>query len=679
MASVEQPEHFNAFYPEHLGRAQRRKVHYQGLEYPGEVIIADTWNPGWGSGLARDIHFRIVFLTTPCPMPKEAIRDGRIAVVVPGQGPDEAKEGLRKEFGAIKEARALYLTGRAPEVIAMRRALGERESALQREFQHHYARSYALGRVFTQGGIDVDLEYVLADDNPWAWSERLASTLLRQAYPALPLDSSRFPRPLTQEDVANLYRGLFQGDGEVRDTILAFAPGLGITQIVEPLVFNPKGSRVMDIIGQELEAKGGYAPAGEVLRSLIHNHGLTEDLAILYILAFVRHAHAEIELKPHHNVLSASGGPFPVDHLTWDMMPEVSYDQAIAESLGTLRLEPSPSWNTILPYARSMVAGLEETQDRDHIAAQERRLLDTLTSLCTGVEETRRSLENLAANLNQDASEVLETLNHLERLSSASNYLRFYQAAQETFQSPSGLRQALDSYGRLAQLAEVASEIVQVKTYLDGVTVGRDHHALALDHASLLGRLNLASLVSNPALWEGISTVFAWFRSHYESAYREHHAAYHGEALALSRLLERTRPQAEALARFNTIHELGEPVGVDVVERFNGLEASFKRCPIPESELSLEQVSYCQGCNLRMDETMSSSKEAERVLRDLERAMREYNRRLGSKAVQQILTDQARGQLDRFIGIVQVSDISALSNVLDDNVVEFLRRFLRRS
>ena len=66
------------------------------------------------------------------------------------------------------------------------------------------------------------------------------------------------------------------------------------------------------------------------------------------------------------------------------------------------------------------------------------------------------------------------------------------------------------------------------------------------------------------------------------------------------------------------------------------------------------------------------------VLGDLERAMREYNRRLGSRAVRQILSDGSREQLDKFINIVQVSDLSALANVLDDEVVEFIRGLIRR-
>ena len=61
----------------------------------------------------------------------------------------------------------------------------------------------------------------------------------------------------------------------------------------------------------------------------------------------------------------------------------------------------------------------------------------------------------------------------------------------------------------------------------------------------------------------------------------------------------------------------------------------------------------------------------------IEGAMREYNRRLGSQGVRQVLAHPTREQLDKFVNLVQVADPSALANVLDDGVVEFLRQFLR--
>lgn len=65
------------------------------------------------------------------------------------------------------------------------------------------------------------------------------------------------------------------------------------------------------------------------------------------------------------------------------------------------------------------------------------------------------------------------------------------------------------------------------------------------------------------------------------------------------------------------------------------------------------------------------------VVSETERAMRAYNRTLSSEGVRQILAHPSKEQLDKFINLVQVSDLSALANILDDELVGFLRGFVR--
>ena len=69
-------------------------------------------------------------------------------------------------------------------------------------------------------------------------------------------------------------------------------------------------------------------------------------------------------------------------------------------------------------------------------------------------------------------------------------------------------------------------------------------------------------------------------------------------------------------------------------------------------------------------------RDAERAFATLDRAMRASNRRLGSHSVRRILDHPTKGQLDQIGALVQVADPLALANVLDDEVVAFLRLFL---
>ena len=136
------------------------------------------------------------------------------------------------------------------------------------------------------------------------------------------------------------------------------------------------------------------------------------------------------------------------------------------------------------------------------------------------------------------------------------------------------------------------------------------------------------------------------------------------------------RPQAEALARFNQVPEFGEPLGNDIPKRIKDVLATMRTCTVSEDQITLEAVPTCQTCLLPLNEDFPR-REAVLVLRDVERAMREYNRRLSSEGVRRVLTDPTTEQLDKFMNLVQVSDLSALANVLDEEVIEFLRGFVR--
>lgn len=190
-----------------------------------------------------------------------------------------------------------------------------------------------------------------------------------------------------------------------------------------------------------------------------------------------------------------------------------------------------------------------------------------------------------------------------------------------------------------------------------------------------MARLDTAGLINNPALWQSIDEGIARLRNSFSSAYRSFHSAYHQEALELRHQLETLTPQVNALARFNEIPELGQPVGTDVQQMFKDVSEGYRLCAVAEDELDLGDVPYCRSCTLPMN-VVIPHRSVEELSGEVSRVMREYNRRLSSHSAMRILDRPTREQLDKFIELVQVADPSALANVLDDRVVEFLRRFL---
>ena len=664
------------FHTEQLGLPQTWVVHDRGLEYAGEVIVAETFDPAWGRALEGDLSFRLVFFTVPRRIPIRQIRDSRIALAVPRSSSDQTRKALTREIASIHEARERYVTAQDPDTMALRRSMQERETAVRGELARRDATTYSQGRVYTHSGISICPVDIFVQESPESWADRLASVVLQQAYPGLPFDHRDFPFTLTADGIRALFRGLFQGDRDLAGVARAYGPGLGLTRRESPNVFDASQCQVIGTIRRQLESRGGETPAQEMLGELTGAHGLTRLLALLYLMAFVRHARAEVGLAPGHRIESRQGGHFLGDRITWDLVPEVSFSEPLAERLGTIRLQPSLTWDTVLPYATLLVEGLEPSEDVVVIVDQEGRLLAALGRMAIEIEKAQEALTTLEASLGSSLPGAQEALEWLHALSVASGYREFYSAAQGSFDGPSGLTEALDLYQRLVELAALAPQIAQTKRYLDSMTFGQSHSELSLGRDSVAARIEPATLVANPSLWKSIYEDFRRLRTRYAGAYGAHHARYHQEALELRHRLENMRPHVEAIARFNGMPELGEPVGTEVQLLFRNVIDALRVCPGGLSDPSLERVPYCETCLLPLVGDIPR-RDAEALFGAAGRAMREYNRRLSSVSVRRILTDPTTEQLEKFINLVQVADPSALANVLDDEVVEFLRRFMR--
>ena len=662
-----------SFDAEALGQPQRWVVHHRGLEYIGEVIVAEAVDLSWARPLEGRTSFRIVFLTVPRRLGRTQIDDTRIAMAVPRRFPESVRT-LGRELRAIHEARERYITARDRDAVALRDTMEEREASLREEVTRRYGMSYSQGRIYTHPDIEVRSRDVFFEESPSAWADRLASSVLLMAHPSLPFDHVSFPDALTGTRVADIHRGLFQRDEEALETVRAFGPGLGLTRSESADRFEVSACKVFSIIEAELGSRDGEASAQAMLSVLTRGHGLTVPLAALYLMAFVRHSNAELELVAGHGVESRTG-PLPGVRITGDLVSEVVFSESLPEQVGTLRLKPSTAWDAALPYAALLVEDLAPVTDSAEAVGQIRRLLERLGEMALGIAGTKGVLSELEDGLGPTPLDGEQTLERLQALCDVSGYEEFYSVARESFEGPSGLAEALDSYARMQQVTALAPAIAGTSSYLNRMTFGRDDQKLSLERDAVAARLDLAGLLANPSLWSSVEASFQRLEAGYSDAYLSHHARYRQQALELSHRLEELRPQIEALARFNAMPELGEPLGTDVPQMLEDVAASLKVCGDGYDRPSLEEVPYCEGCGLRLDEDIPR-RDVELLVEATSRAMREYNRRLGSHGVRQVLAHPTREQLDKFIGLLEVADPSALANVLDDDVVEFLRQFL---
>ena len=655
---------------ESLGHVQEWTVINRGLEYNGQVIVAETVDAAWGQPLDKGVSFRIVFYLVPRRIPPDQIQDPRIAMAVPGRVPVQASQ-LGREIRSIREARERYVTTSDQGAGPVHETLEGRENALSSQLAQRFATAFSAGRVYGYQGARIKPKKLFVESSISSWADNLASAVLTVAHPELPFDHTGFPGPLTTDKMEALFHGLFQNDLEATDVVIDYGPGLGLALPENPTAFNAERCPAVAVIRRELEAQGGEMHARELLVALARSHGLTRPLAALFLASFVRQEKAETELIVGHGVNHRDGARFLGDRLTWDIVPEISFNESLADQLETVRLQPSPTWDSVLPYATLLVEGLEPGD-----VGQESLLLDALRSLAETVDGLGKSYVDIETALGSVPPSVTGSLNKLEELSGAATHRRFLEIAQEEFRGPAALKAALGLSRQLSELAGLIPAITGVKKYLEGMSLGRGHQPLALQRDAVLARIEPESLVASPGLWNSIETEFQRLRELYVDTYLDHHTEYYKTTAALARRLDGLTPQVEAVTRLGGIQELGEPVGGEVSSRLIEIKSALRRCDLGGDIPLLDTSPCCPSCMLPLNED-PPVREAELLSGAVEKAMREYNHRLGSHSVRQVLAHPGKEQLQKFMDLVQVADPSSLANVMDDDVVEFLRGFLR--
>ena len=100
-------------------------------------------------------------------------------------------------------------------------------------------------------------------------------------------------------------------------------------------------------------------PASGLIQELVHGHGLNHSLALFYLLAFVRHARAEITLTANHDVTLSSNRRFEGDRLSAGLVGSIAFSSALIGFFETVTLEPSPTWESPLPNVRALDSALK--------------------------------------------------------------------------------------------------------------------------------------------------------------------------------------------------------------------------------------------------------------------------------------------------------------------------------
>ena len=656
-------------------------VPYQGLQYKGEVILSDQWEPDWGRLLEGDIYFRIVLLRQRRRVPSEDIHDSRIAVCIPRKGSARGGEHLSKELTSLRETQALYLTQRDQESDIIHSYLRRQQEELESQLASEEASRYSSGHIETPAVLSEGIEDLLAGPEPTVWCQKLGTALLSWAYPALPLDVSLLPRPLTPEDAPRIYEAIFAPNPEDRVPLGEFGPGLDLSKPHEPLTFEPEGCQVFQRIRAELENRQEELPWRDIHPMLAHAFGRTWPLATLYLLAFTYYGQPETELSlaQDHRLSFRDGRPIRGGRLTREFIPLLPWrDDPHGLEIVSLRFpRVEVSWNDALQYTSLLCQGLTEVEDDSSDAAkQEGELLEALRELAGGTVQAREVLETLGGVMPVPNRERLRsTLNRLTEVCAGGDFQSVYELARGSYGNPHELLQELDLVKRLLFLGESLDDIVGMRAYLDSMVIEGGYRQLAFDRTTLLEEMTLSVLLASAQGWATVRAHIREFQTRYRRAYSSHHSYYQREVSHLWAPLHSSRLKLRALDLLNSIPELGEPVGTELEQRYDILQQGIRLCDVNPWDIRLQRSSRCPNCQVALGER-PAAQELELFLNDLDRSLGEQNRCLSYILVERILHDKIDQRLENFLKIVQASDLSALSNTLNSELVLFIRELV---
>jgi len=277
----------------------------------------------------------------------------------------------------------------------------------------------------------------------------------------------------------------------------------------------------------------------------------------------------------------------------------------------------------------------------------------------------------------ETASQALDALATVARQSSLEAAL---SDAAIRFESPQRFREALyfarclerDPGAALAQLA--------ARTYLESaVAPAARYPDLATDQAALLDATTFGALWREPSRRQWfLDTIDIW-RQAYTPVYLERHAAFNADLAEIALQMDALQPQAAAVERLNSLQRLGAPQAQAALAQFHELERLFA-CPADAESLAhvLTSDAICPYCAFRLGEDAPSA-DARRVHQAIERGLAGQQARLAQRVVTRLLARPDRAgsdRLDRFIEVVQASDLTGLAAILDDGLTAFLRELL---
>ena len=674
----------------------------EGIRYPGEAVFTESWDPRWGGPPGIGAMFRVVFLASPGPLSPDEIDDDRVVVVAPsGDAPPELRPAA-EEAAALRETRAGYAVSGDPGLSRLALAIEAREGELASIAADSMGRRWANGAVIARGNSP-DLAALLPTlerAGPDAWIDLLGRWLIERDAVG---DLARSTEPLTEELVASIF-DLVAGragelSGESGRLAGAVAESLGLAGAISDMT-----GRFESGLDALLEADG--TATGSAVRSLVTiTLRIPPELGALYLVDYLQRRGAEAVLTtatgdgvPERPERPDRVTPVPehLEPINRDTLPDTPWEPRLLQRLAEVRSVVADDWNAALPYLTVIYPAAVYVPGADgQASAEESRseglptgefpvhelpagelpvdeFMDALRSSESRVSLTAMVVARLERTLGVESGWELD---RLAEVLGAESWSEFLTLARGTFGNARDFRLAITRENRARELAAHAREIERSTAFLNAAEFGGEHRDLELEARTLRARFSAGLLDDVTGVWPALRSDFDRWRTDYRRAYLGMHANRRAFDEELQRKMARAIVQLAAVEGFSQLPELGPPQDSDLTQRYEELAVSLEPCDNLEHDVPLIAQPYCEACGV----TLSSPSERQDIdgfLFELESVLRSYNRRLSSVAVREALSGDQPERLAKLLRVRDAADLSALSDHLSRDVIDFLREFL---
>ena len=629
-----------------------------GLQYTGELVRASRWEPSLGSPLDADAYFRVVFLESPAPPPVEELLDARIAVHVPAP-PSQTLRSAESELRELREAQTTYAGD----------ALADRAHDVEGRVVEEWASSFRGGQVVASPPVEFDTEAVFASGYWSAWAERIGEVLLGRAYPELPVDASKLRVPLRPEQSAPMILdGVVDPASSAGSIALdAFGAALGIAVSRR----GPDLSRCagIDLVAAEAERHDG----GALGHRLAHELGLTYPLATLFALLYVLRGPAEVRLAPSHRVRLRGDSPLDRPRITAADLPRLAWPWTFWGDVEGIGHADATSAERAARYLGVLGVGVEAATDEERRGSL-RRWLGTMSD---GLLSVTQHLTALAGAQGRElGGSELEPLARIRRLVEVDDAADVGPRAEEVFGGIDAFRTDMDLWEGWRGALDHAAVLTGAIAFLELASVDDARRELLMERDALASRLRDPGLLTSPRQWPALAEDASRFARAYADAYVKHHDAYHAQMELLAHRMAEVAVGGRALARLNSVAELGRPVSPELTALCEELLNGVRTCGAVVDPDAIARDAVCLACGVRLGATPPTD-EVDSLAAYVREALGEQNVRLARAVVHRLLSRDDHERLDRFIQVVEVSDLSGLANVLDDELTAFLGALLR--